>query len=353
MQLTRVAPAKNDHRGARYGRLCCAFLVLSGNSDLRAGPNPNSADLKPRTAEPIHDAGTDTVCREFEQTVLAQRARGRAVDAIIEDAVERRGRACGEIIFVALAAAASESGRLRDVERYAERSIELLEIDHSPNHPILLRPLALVFGASFGLNNLAKARRTFDRLRRIHADNPADSALIHTMAAKLLDREGNMPGVELELRAALAGQEAAGRCNTADGAWAFHQLGRLYLTQGRYEEARTVVSRALASIAAAPDAAPQDHVEMIHTEAILDLLQGRWKESERKFARALAMADAEATLDPAVMRRLVVNYAANLRKLGRGRDARTIEKRLTALPPDPAQGVVDITQLAREGKSVR
>jgi hypothetical protein len=84
---------------------------------------------------------------------------------------------------------------------------------------------------------------------------------------------------------------------------------------------------------------------MLEFAAVIDARQGRWRDAESKLARATAVADTAPQLDTAVLRELLFCYAAVLQKVGRGRDARAVEKRLAVLPPDPARGVVDITQL--------
>ena len=69
-------------------------------------------------------------------------------------------------------------------------------------------------------------------------------------------------------------------------------------------------------------------------------------------AQYLAVADCESRVEPAVLRSLLTDYVAVLRKDHRRREARSIETRIAALGRAPEEGgLVDVTELAAKQKT--
>ena len=71
-----------------------------------------------------------------------------------------------------------------------------------------------------------------------------------------------------------------------------------------------------------------------------------WKEAEQDLANAVTIAGQDPRMEPASLRRLLIDYAAVLRKTHRPRDARAVETRIAALARVSAW-VVDVSELVR------
>src|SRR5215472_1987549 len=92
----------------------------------------------------------------------------------------------------AVAVFMSVSGRYADAERLAERAVLILEKAYSPNDLVLLRPLQTLVASRFEQGKTAKARESFKRIQAIRIQRPEDGALVHGIAAALLQADGNL-----------------------------------------------------------------------------------------------------------------------------------------------------------------
>jgi tetratricopeptide (TPR) repeat protein len=294
---------------------------------------------------------TDPACEELRRTVLVQASSGRSneAEALLSAASVHGKRACAGFALTSLAAAASATGRITEAEAYAERSLKILEMDYGPNDPILLLPLQILMAMSFEQQELAKSRRIFQRMLQIPAGGPYESSLLHATAATLLQYEGKLEDAENELIAAIRAWEETGHVGSADYGSLFYRLATLYIEQGRYAEARTALESASVITEAAKDATPMDRFKLLEMEGVLHARNHEWLEAGQKLHQALAMAERETHADPMLLRSILANYAAVLRKMHRRREARSLEDRAAALPRDPtATGLVDVAELLRE-----
>ena len=97
---------------------------------------------QPNSHVPVSDA-----CVELNDAVLVQAANGQIER--VESAVSRALAAgathvdpsCTAVVLSNVAAAAASLGRLVEAERWAGRSISILEKSYPPNHPAFFHPL--------------------------------------------------------------------------------------------------------------------------------------------------------------------------------------------------------------------
>ena len=291
-------------------------------------------------------------CIDFNQTAMNYLAIGRLMDAestlsaALGDPTSGSERQCGWLTVHNMAIVMALSGRLGEAEVLEKRSIKILEKGYSPDDPALLRPLQSLAQIQYEQREIAKARETFQRLRSIPTEGPADRAVVHGLAAALLYLEGRYKESEVEYLKALGAWEEAGLGETTDVAAVLGGLAVLYITDGGYRKAGRTLDRALTIVISAKDAVPMDRIKLFTSRAELHAWQGEWREAEADFESAISTADRDTRLDPAVLKSVLASYAHVLRKNHRGREARTIEARAAALKtPELTIGVVDVSEL--------
>jgi len=297
-------------------------------------------------------------CIDLNQTAMNYIAVGRLKDAesslsvALADPTSGSEQPCGWLTLHNLALVMALSGRLAEAEVLEKRSLKILEKRYPPDDPVLLRPLQSLSQIQFEQRKIAKARETFQRLQSIPTEQPADRAMIHSLAAALLYAEGGYKESEVEYLKALGAWEEAGRGETTDVAAVLDGLAILYIADRRYREAGRTLDRALAIVASAKDAVPMDRIKLLTSRAGLHAWQGEWREAEADLGSAISTADRDTRLDPAVLKSLLANYAQVLRKNHRGREARTIEARAAALHTgESSNGIVDISELLAKTKT--
>jgi tetratricopeptide (TPR) repeat protein len=299
-------------------------------------------------------------CAELNQTAMTQVANGKlkeaelSVNALLTSGADQAQRACAGLVLNNMAVFVSISGQAADGSRLAEQSIQALEKAYSSNDPVLLRPLQVLASTNFDRGTLGKAREAFKRMQSIRIQRPEDRALVHGMAAALSEAEGRLREAEADYLAALQAWQDAGRGESADTSAVLAGLGSLYIKENRLSEAAKVLDRALAMLNTAKDAVPLDRTKLLLLHAVLQARQGDWLAAEQYLHDALATADREPWVDPFVLRSILTNYAAVLRKNHRRREARSIEARAVAIPigGGPAT-IVDITELLHKAKPVK
>jgi tetratricopeptide (TPR) repeat protein len=253
---------------------------------------------------------------------------------------------CVGLVLNNLAAIMLSSGRLAEAEIFAERSINILEKNYSPKDSVLLRPLQILSAARFEQGKTGKAREAFQKMQAIPAQRPDYQALVHGLAAALLQAEGRRKEAELEYLATISAWEGAGHGNTADSAAVVSQLGSLYIEEHRFEEAQRLLDRALVIFTAAKDTVAMDRIKLLNLRAVLHARQSQWREAEQDLRLAVLIVDRQAQVDPVAVAALPANYAVVLRKTHRQREARSIEARAVALRAHPVRNaLVDVTEL--------
>jgi tetratricopeptide (TPR) repeat protein len=297
---------------------------------------------------------------ELHQAVMTQITNGRlneaelAVSAASTSARDPAQNSCEGLILNNMAVFMSVSGRYADAERLADRAVLILEKAYSQNDLVLLRPLQTLATSRFEQGKTAKAREAFKRIQAIRIQRPEDGALVHGIAAALLQADGNLAEAETEYLASLRAWEDAGRGETADAGSILNGLGVVYIHEERLTEAQQALDRALAIFSNATDAVPSDRMKVLHCRGALHARQRDWREAEQDFHDALSIADQEPWVDPVALRLLLTDYAYLLRKNHQGREARSLEARAAAIHLDPAASMtIDVTGLLPKRKSAK
>jgi tetratricopeptide (TPR) repeat protein len=305
-------------------------------------------------------ASVSAACVELNQIVMTQLANGQltqaelAVSAVLAADGHHAQNSCAGLVLNNVAAWMHISGRIADAERLADLSVLTLEKTYPPNDVVLLRPLQILAAARFEQGKTARARDAFKRMQAIRTERPDESALVHGMAAALLEAEGRRPEAEGEFLAALRAWGEAGKSDTADAGAILTALGSVYIKEQRLDEAQKALDRALAIFSRAKDAVPMDRIKLLTVQGVLHARKGEWREAEQDLYNGLSMADHEPWVDPVALRSLLTSYAHVLRKNHRGREASSIEARAAALQTDRTTAtIVDITELLPKTKPAK
>jgi tetratricopeptide (TPR) repeat protein len=306
-----------------------------------------------------HSAAQESVplsatCFDLNRTVVSQVQNGRLGEAEITMSAALKKDPeplCEGVLLTNLAALVAIQGRHAEAERLAERSLRILEKYLMPEDPVLLKTLQILAAARFQQGKTAKAREAFQRMQMLQIRRPQDAALVHGVAAALLEAEGRRSEAESEYLAALRAWADSGRGDTVDAGTILSGLASFYVYGNRLDDARRALNRALAIFERAKDTVPMDRIKLLSIQAGLNCRLGEWRKAEEYLREAVAIADSEPLIAPSDNVVLLASYARVLRKNHNGREAHSIEVRLAALRRDNAAGtVVDVTELLPKPK---
>jgi tetratricopeptide (TPR) repeat protein len=288
-------------------------------------------------------------CAAFSELALASTAANRLdqAETIISAAVSQGKNICAGVVSGNVAVLLSIQVRIRDSEAFATRSLDLLRKSVAPDDPILLRPLHVLAIAQLSQGKLRKAERVFEQMLQVRAECPEQRGQVHITGGVLRQMQGSWKEAESEYLLAYEEWKQLGKAADADAAAVLTYLGALYLTEKRFQEASQALDRALAIVAAAENGFPLDRLKLLNFRAVAYAGQGEWPEAQEKLRLAIAIAEDMGASEPGVLRTVLNNYAIALRKNHHRREARTVERRVSALPRDPASGaVIDIRELS-------
>ena len=322
--------------------ILCVFTVCTG--------------VSAQTPVATGTAPIGAACSELNENALTQVAQGQSAQAekMLSAALTTGNRfdhVCAGLTMHNMAALLEISGRLSEAEVMAQRAVNTLQDSFPPDDPALLRPLQILAAVQFELGKIARARESFKRMQSIRTTRPEDRALVCAMAASLLDAEGKWREAESQYYAAIQSLKDCGRGDTTDAGALLNGLGNLYIRKHRIGEAHRALDEALAIFERAPDASPWDRIKVLYTRGLLGVRQGEWIQAEQDLADALSIADHQARVEPTILRSLLINYAAVLKKNHRS-EAPSIARRAAALDSAPEDGnLVNVAELA--GKKTR
>ncbi|MFL6352680.1 MAG: tetratricopeptide repeat protein [Bryobacteraceae bacterium] len=259
------------------------------------------------------------------------------------------GTECLGLVLNNVAAIMLFSGRLAEAEIFAERSVKILEKSYSPQDSVLLRPLQILSAARFEQGKTGKAREAFQKMQAVPTERPDYEALVHGLAAALLQAEGRYKEAESEYLLTMSAWQRAGRANTADCAAVLSQLGSLFVEEHRFAEAERLLDRALAIFTADKDTVAMDRIKLLNLRAGLHARQGQWRKAGQDLREGVLIIDREPHVDPVTVAALLANYAVALRKTHQKGEARSVEARARALrAPAVRKALVDVTELFAE-----
>jgi tetratricopeptide (TPR) repeat protein len=245
-----------------------------------------------------------------------------------------------------MAVLTGNAGRYADGERYAARSIAVLEKIFPPNSSVLLRPLHSLASARFKQGNTSGARQVLKRIRAIPMDRPQDRVSLHGLDAYIYMSEHDWPKAEMEYLAAASDWELAGEGNLASAGGVFLALSNLHIMEERYSDAARALDRAREILANAPDAGRMDQVTLLATRGVLHARLREWAEAEQDLRAGLSLADQLPAADGEAVLQLLSSYAVVLVKNHHRKEAGKIEARAAALRRGRAGGsVVDVSDL--------
>jgi tetratricopeptide (TPR) repeat protein len=294
-------------------------------------------------------------CHELREAATKTASRGTLNDVVnllspaLSPEASQPDRTCAGVVLGQLASSMSVSARHSVAAIYAERSVRVLESAQGLDSPMLLHPLHTLAAALINLGKLTRARSVVRRMETIPSDRPEHTAMLHGITARLLQWEDNPRQAEAEYQGALSALKRAGRDRGMDAAVILSHLSGLYLRSNRLDDAETVAEQAASIAATAPDAMPIDKAYHLNLKGVIHVHRREFSAAEHELRQAIAVAEHETGSDPVVFCSILRNYAEVLRKLGRRREARAVEKRAEKLTEaSSTQHVIDITALRRQ-----
>ena len=161
-------------------------------------------------------------CMELHQKLLDKVAIGQLSDA--EEALSRalasneggHEPSCLWMTLHNMAHVIGLSGRLAEAEVLEQRSLRIMDRLFSPDDPLRLRPLHLLWSVQVQQEERGKARQTFRAMRSLRLDKPEHQAVFHGAAAAQLQVEGHRKEAEAEYSRALAAWRDLGRGESTD-----------------------------------------------------------------------------------------------------------------------------------------
>ena len=291
-------------------------------------------------------------CIEFNQRIVDKLESGQLAEAeaAFSDTTigneSNFGQSCAWLTLSNRARVIYMSGRFIEAELLAQQSLRIVDKLYSPNDPIRVHPLQLLWSVQLQQGKLGKARQTIQSMRTLPLDKPLDRAMLHGATAAQLQAEGRYKEAEPEYLRALAATDEVGRRETPGAATLLVGLATSQLVQDRYLDADRTLDRALAIVNSAQDTIPMDRVKFLGVRAALYARQGKWQAAGEDLRSAISLADRDTRLDPAELKTLLLNYVYVLRKTHRKKEARSVEARAAAIHgPALRNAIVDVTEL--------
>ncbi|MBI4911059.1 MAG: hypothetical protein HY820_46045 [Acidobacteria bacterium] len=283
---------------------------------------------------------------------MAQLAAGRLADA--ETAVsamsaadnDRLQNLCAGMVLNSMAASLCMAGRLAYCEALADRAIQMLKRSYLLTDAVMLHPVHILAAARLAQGKVGKAKQALADMLAIRCESPQDQAMVHGMAAALLQTEGNLRQAEAEYLSAARAWELANLGESAYAGAIYASLASLYLAERRNEDARRVLARALAIFDRPEGTVPMDRIRTLYVSGALHARLGEWMEAERDLSRAVELAEGEQRMDAFSLRVLLAGYAQALRKNGHRREARSIDARAATIPSaSSSAAIVDMADI--------
>jgi len=331
--------------GGYLAAIAALTILMCGNAasqtpDRRLAPDPECIG---------------SIQKAMAQVALGQLAEaGENLSVALSKFGGRAGAPCAGLILHNLATIASMSGRFRDAEQLAARSVAALERVYAVDDPALWRPLMILAGARLEQGKKPAARAGLKRLREIRPEQPQDRALIHGTVASLLQQLGEHRDAEVEYRSALQAWEDSGRGETVDAVAVLTSLATLLIEDRRLQEAERAVERATAILSHSKDALPMDHSKLLMVRGALHARRREWPDAEMDFHDALTITERQPAVDASYVLQLLTSFTEALNKNHHRKEARKLDARATALraaSPSLA-AVVDMSDLPARPKSV-
>lgn len=242
-----------------------------------------------------------------------------------------------------LASVCQDLGEAAAARDYYERTIAAFERTHGKEHPVLARPLHNLATLYLEEGQYAKAERLRRRALALHVDgqelSEADRIMIwHGLAAAVLG-QGRRDEAETIYRRLLAEWDAKTAAPARESSEIRNDLAVLCAETKRLPEAELLLKRVVAETR---QSAGKDHpalIKPLSNLASVYSMTGRPSEAEPVLRDALGIAE-RALGEGEAYGRILMAYAAVLRKLDRRTEAKDAERRakaiLSAVRRDPS-----------------
>jgi tetratricopeptide (TPR) repeat protein len=281
---------------------------------------------------PSLDPFCDAINRDAK-TLLAE-GRGDEVEKRLSAFLTRPDNSrdadfCRGVTSLNLTYAFERSGKVKEAEAEANRSLELFEAA-AGSDAALRRALLAVADIEICKRNFSRAARLVARADHLQNPSHTDLALIHAAKALLLSQQNRLQEAEGEFIESLGERNRSGEARSPDAIPDMCNLASLYLIRGRSAEAVTL----LEEVERILDETPPDDRRRVQTDLILAdayARSRRTQEAEYVFRRAHSIVAARPpALDPDLSRYAELQYATFLRRRGRKREARDVKEQAEA-----------------------
>src|SRR5579862_335407 len=234
-------------------------------------------------------AETGMACIKLNHEVMALVAQDQftKADHLLSGAPaggDRIDPVCAGLSMNNAAALLLRSGRPKEAEAIAKRSVHALEQSLAADDLILLRPLHTLAAAELQQGQTARARETLKAMQSIPTTRPEDRALVNVAAASLFEVQGRWPEAETQYAAAIQAMKEAGCSDTADAGVLLLDMGGLHIKQHRMQDADRALTEAFAVFDRAPDSGPFDRINLLWMRATLHGRLGEWRPAEQDLA---------------------------------------------------------------------
>lgn len=237
--------------------------------------------------------------------------------------------------------------QLADAERLYRRAIGIW-LENEAKSPGLLRCIANLGALYIDSRQFGKAEAyitaMLDRFQDRDGSDPDFARLLQVLATAWYGQK-RYREAEPIYRRLLAAAEGGSDVAPADLASILNNLGSVCTETGRLDEAQAYLERAR-QLVDADD--PLARASVLSNLATAKALAKRNAESEALFGEALRITEAAHGTDHPLIGYVLSNWAAALRKSGRKREAKPLEKRaksIRARAEDPVRRRIDMRDL--------
>jgi tetratricopeptide (TPR) repeat protein len=166
--------------------------------------------------------------------------------------------------------------------------------------------------------------------RNLGPNNPATTSVLINLARLAFDRHDISRALSLSSRA-LEGIRSNPTSDPADLATAFTNLGAIYYSQGKLDEAARQVAEAGLALERLHNPQHPARIDVLEDSGWIEAVRGHYAEAEARLTQAIALA--EKTFGPVhpTVGRLLHEYAIVLRKAGRKSEAKKLGARAAAI----------------------
>jgi tetratricopeptide (TPR) repeat protein len=279
----------------------------------------------------------DAAARELAQKLTAEAGSGTAAAGL-----DKARRYCAGAGFTLLARNLFDAGRSAEASRAVSAAIGLLEAE--PVDATLLLGALRMQGAMYVERGmLSEALALIDRVRAIPAKSPERNAIIQSLSGACHHAAGKVDAAEREYLLAIRSWDSMQR--SEDSVSELSNLGVLYISSLRFEEAIGTLERANALVAVSGDTAAYHRLVIANNLAVAYSGRGQTSRAVQYARSVLALTEATGARHYRLAASVYFNSAGVLRAAGYRKEASDLEAR-GVRAQTMANAVVDVQSLA-------